>query len=68
MYLSHYHIVRELRLAVILFFRVYDLMGTFVLKRIYTGIMIPTRWRLLLGANKVHALYVCCLLEKVLIT
>ncbi len=32
-----FHIVRELRLA-----------------------MILTRWRLLLGANEVHALYVCC--------
>ena len=27
-------------------------------KAVYPGIMIPTRWRLLLGANKVHALYV----------
>ncbi len=24
----------------------------------YPGIMIPTRWRLLLGANEVHTLYV----------
>ncbi len=38
-------------------------------KRIYPGILIPTRWRLLLGGNEVHALYesVCfCLYQYLL--
>ncbi len=52
------HIVRELRLTMIIFL---EYTVTSIInhenKRICPGIMIPTRWLLLLGANEVHALY-----------
>ncbi len=34
-------------------YTIYNLVAAFVLRRICPRIMIPTRWRLLLGANEV---------------